>query len=80
MANLVSLGLPLDYYQTLPGKVAKVSLADVKRVVIKWIIPTKWPVLIVGPVGQSKDALQMRDLGPVRLVPATSGTTPGASK
>jgi zinc protease len=80
MANLVSLGLPLDYYQTLPGKVAKVSLADVKRVVTKWIIPTKWPVLIVGPVGQSKDALQKLDLGPVRLVPASQGTTPGASK
>ena len=79
MANLVSLGLPLDYYQTLPGKVAKVSLADVKRVVTKWIIPTKWPVLIVGPVGQSKDALRKLDLGPVRLVPA-QGTTPGASK
>jgi zinc protease len=79
MANLVSLGLPLDYYQTLPAKVAKVSLAEVKRVVTRWIVPTTWPVLIVGPVGQTKEALQKLNLGPVRFVPA-QGTTPGASQ
>ena len=78
MANLVSLGLPLDYYQKLPGRVAKVSRADVKRVVRKWLKPAQWPVLIVGPVGQSKDALQNLGLGPVRMVEA--GASAGAEK
>lgn len=79
MSNLVSLGLPLDYYQTLPAKVGKVSRADVKRVVRKWVKPAQWPVLIVGPVAQSKVALQNLGFGPVRMAPA-GGTAPGAAK
>ena len=79
MANLVSLGLPLDYYQTVAGRIAKVSRADVKRVVTKWVKPKQWPILIVGPVGASKEALEKLSLGPVRLSPAGGGE-PGASK
>jgi len=44
MANLVSLGLPLDYYRTYPAKVGRVSQADVKRVATRWIKPARWPV------------------------------------
>ncbi|MGZ6143106.1 MAG: M16 family metallopeptidase, partial [Myxococcales bacterium] len=44
MGNLVSLGLPLDYYKKLPARIAKVSRADVKRVVTKWVKPDRWPV------------------------------------
>jgi zinc protease len=79
MANLVSLGLPLDYYQTVAGRIAKVSRADVKRVVKKWVKPKLWPILVVGPVGSSKQALEKLGLGPVRLSPAGGGE-PGASK
>jgi zinc protease len=79
MANLVSLGLPLDYYQTVAGRVSRVTRADVKRVVRKWIKPREWPVLIVGPVGQSKEALQNLGLGSVRMVSTQAGT-PGATK
>jgi zinc protease len=78
-ANLVSLGLPLDYYQTVAGRISKVSQADVKRVVNKWIQPAQWPILIVGPVGSSKEALQKLDFGAVRLSPAGGGA-PGASQ
>jgi zinc protease len=79
MANLVSLGLPLDYYQTVAGRVSRVTRTDVKRVVRKWIKPREWPVLIVGPVGQSKEALQNLGLGSVRMVSTQAGT-PGATK
>jgi zinc protease len=78
MANLVSLGLPLDYYQTVAARISKVSQADVKRVVTRWIKPAQWPILIVGPVGSSKEALQKLDYGAVRLSPAGGGS-PGAS-
>ncbi|HEY2030403.1 MAG TPA: insulinase family protein [Myxococcales bacterium] len=78
MANIVSLGLPLDYYQTVAAKVGKVSRADVKRVVRKWVKPKEWPILIVGPVQDSKDALQKLGFGPVRMAPA--GGAVGAAK
>jgi zinc protease len=78
MGNLVSLGLPLDYYRTFAARVGKVSKADVKRVVRKWIKPERWPVVIVGPVAQSKEALEKLNLGPVSVVPAVPAGKPAA--
>jgi len=80
MANLVSLGLPLDYYRTFAARVGKVSRADVKRVATRWITPSRWPVVIVGPVAQSKEALKKLNLGPVSVKPAVpNGKTSAAS-
>ena len=79
MGNLVSLGLPLDYYRTFPARVGKVSHADVKRVVKKWITPGRWPVVIVGPVEQSKEALERLNLGPVSIAPAVPAGKPSAA-
>ena len=79
MANLVSLGLPLDYYRTFASRVSKVSQADVRRVAAKWISPSRWPVVIVGPVAQSKDALEKLNLGPVSIAPAVPGGKPSAA-
>jgi len=81
MANLVSLGLPPDYYRTFAARVNKVSRADVKRVVTRWITPTRWPVVIVGPVAQSKEALEKLNLGPVSIAPAVpNGKTSASSR
>ena len=79
MANLVSLKLPLDYYRTFASRVAKVSQADVRRVATRWIAPARWPVVIVGPVAQSKDALEKLNLGPVSVAPAVPGGKPSAA-
>ena len=79
MGNLVSLGLPLDYYRTFPARVNKVSQADVKRVVTQWITPERWPVVIVGPVAQNKEALEKLNLGPVSVAPAVPAGKPSAS-
>ena len=79
MGNLVSLGLPLDYYRTFAARVEKVSRADVRRVVRKWITPARWPVVIVGPVEQSKEALEKLKLGPVSIAPAVPGSRPSAA-
>ena len=68
----------LDYYKTLPGRIAKVSQKDVKRVVTKWIKPDRWPVVIVGPIGQSRAALEKLNLGPVTIAPAP-GSAPKTS-
>jgi zinc protease len=79
MGNLVSLGLPLDYYRTFPARVNKVSQSDVKRVVTQWITPERWPVVIVGPVAQSKEGLEKLNLGPVTVSPAVPAGKPSAS-
>ena len=76
MANLVSLGLPLDYYRTLPARIARVGQRDVKRVVSRWMKPLQWPVVIVGPVGQSKGDLEKLGLGPVSVAPAPGVAPP----
>ncbi len=79
MNNLVSLRLPLDYYRTFAGRVGNVSRMDVKRVVSRWITPERWPIVIVGSVQQSKDALQKLNLGPVTIAPAVPSGKPSAS-
>ena len=73
------IGLPLDYYRTYADRVGKVSRAEVKRVVTKWVTPARWPVVIVGPVAQSKEALEKLNLGPVSIAPAVPGAKPSAS-
>ncbi|HUJ26912.1 MAG TPA: pitrilysin family protein [Myxococcales bacterium] len=70
LSNLVSIGLPLDYYRTVAGRIAKVSKGDIRRVVRRWITPLAWPVIIVGPIAGSKDALQALNLGAVTVAPA----------
>ena len=72
LAGLYSLGLPLDYYKTLPGRVEKIGKPDIARVVKKWLHPERWPVLIVGPVAGSEDALRKLGLGPVELRAASA--------
>ncbi|HTO96879.1 MAG TPA: pitrilysin family protein [Myxococcales bacterium] len=80
MGNLVALGLPLDYYRNFAARVGKVSQAEVKKVVTEWITPERWPVLIVGPVAQSKEALEKLNLGPVTVTPAVPAAKPAAAR
>lgn len=76
LANLVALELPLEYYKTLPAKAARVSRPEMTRVVKKWIKPSAWPIVIVGPVGQSKSALEQLGYGPVTIAPAPGAGPP----
>jgi len=55
-----------------------VGQKDVQRVVKKWVKPAQWPVVIVGPVGQSRADLEKLDLGPVSIAPAP-GAAPAAA-
>ena len=62
-----------------PAKVGKVTQEDVQRVVTQLVKPDRWPVVIVGPVAQSKDALEKLNLGPVSIAPAVPAAKPSAS-
>jgi zinc protease len=70
LATISFNGLPLDYYRTVPDRIAKVTREDALRVAKRWIKPDQWPVIVVGPVGGAADALQALALGEVRLRPA----------
>jgi zinc protease len=67
LATISFNGLPLDYYRTVSARIARVTREDATRVAKKWLHPDRWPVIVVGPVGESIDALQALALGPVRL-------------
>ncbi len=69
MANLKVLGLPLDYYATLAGRVTALDKPRVMQAVHKLVLPDEWPVVIVGPKSLSEDQLGKLGLGPVVLVP-----------
>src|SRR5438309_17829 len=67
LATISFNGLPLDYYRTVEGRIAKVTRDDAARVAKKWIQPERWPVIVVGPVAGAIDGLQALALGEVRL-------------
>jgi zinc protease len=78
ISSLVLDGLPLDYYKTLPEEVGKVTKSDLSRVVSKYLKPTQWPVIVVGPRVGNEDKIRDLNLGPVE-VRSVDGK-PGASK
>lgn len=67
LATTVFNGLPPDYYRTVSGRIGKITRGDAVRVARKWIRPWQWPVVVVGPVGGTADALEALALGEVRL-------------
>jgi zinc protease len=78
VAVLAFNGLPLDYFRTLPARIARVSKADVARVAQRWIKPDAWPVVIVGPKAMSEEKLKAMDLGPVDVRAPADRSLPAA--
>jgi zinc protease len=69
IANLAVSGRPLDYFKTLPGKVAKVTAAEVARVAKKYLVLDAMPAVVVGPKAASEEKLKGLGVGPVELRP-----------
>lgn len=67
ISGLVLNGLPLDYFQTLPAQVAKVTKADIARVVSAYVKPNQWPVVVVGPRAENEEKIRDLKLGPVEV-------------
>jgi len=67
MTALALNGLPLDYYQTLPARVAKVDAAEVARVAKKYIVVNNMPAVVVGPKESSQEKLTAMKVGDVTL-------------
>ena len=70
MAGLVELALPLDYYATLPARVAAVQKSEVAAVIQKDITPVSWPVVVVGPKALAEDPIRQLGFGEIIEQPA----------
>jgi hypothetical protein len=55
-----------------------VTKADTSRVVSKYLKPTQWPVIVVGPRIGNEDKIRSLDLGPVEV--RSPDEKPGAPK
>jgi zinc protease len=67
LATAAALGLPLDWYARLPGRIAGVEAADVARVARAWIHPERMPVIVVGPRTEVEEKLRALQLGPLTV-------------
>lgn len=65
MTNLALNGMPLDYYATLPAKVAKVDAKEIARVAKKYFSSAKMPAVVVGPKALSQEKLTAMKIGDV---------------
>jgi len=78
ISGLVLDGLPLDYFKTLPEEVGRVTKSDISRVVSKYLKPSQWPVIVVGPRIGNEDKIRNLNLGPVEV--RSVDEKPGAPK
>jgi len=62
--NLSTIGRPLDWYATLPGRLGALSRDEVARVSHAYLEPGKLPVVVVGP-RKNQEGLAELQLGPV---------------
>jgi zinc protease len=66
--ELVTYGLPDDYYDDYTAKIAAVTAADVRRAAAQYIQPDKLAVVVVGDRQQIEAGIRALNLGPVRVV------------
>jgi zinc protease len=66
--ELVTYGLPDDYYNDYTAKIAAVTAADVRRAAAEYIKPDKLAVVVVGDRRQIEAGIRALNLGPVRVV------------
>lgn len=69
IAGLATLGMPLDYYRTAPAQAAALTRAEVAEAVRRWLHPDRWPIVVVGPAAEHREALEKLGLGAVEVRP-----------
>ncbi len=89
MASIYMYDLPLDYYQTLPGRVDAITATDVLDVAKKHLVPERMVVVAVGDRSKIDPQIGKLNLGTVayrdadgKEVPAgggSSSSSPGGS-
>jgi len=65
IGQLFIYNLPLDYYRTLPGKIDAVTIADVRRVAEKYLLPGSMVIVAVGDRSKIEPELLKLNFGKV---------------
>ncbi|MGI9105075.1 MAG: M16 family metallopeptidase [Pyrinomonadaceae bacterium] len=65
IGQLFIYSLPPDYYRTLPGKIDAVTIADVRRVAGKYLLPDSMVIVVVGDRSKIEPELLKLNLGKV---------------
>ena len=85
MAQIYSYDLPLDYYQTLPGRIEAMQASDVLAVAKKHLVPERMVVVAVGDRSVIEPQISKLNLGAIAYrdadgKEATSGTAAAPAK
>ncbi len=65
LTTLALNGLPLDYFATLPAKVAKIDAKEIARVAKKYFSTAKMPAVVVGPKALCQEKLTAMKVGEI---------------
>ena len=63
--ELLSLGLPLDYYDRYVDRINAVTAADVQRVARQYIDPDRFDILVVGDKAKIEAGIKALNEGPI---------------
>lgn len=63
--ELLSLGLPLDYYDRYVDRINAVTAADVQRVARQYIDPDRFDIVVVGDRSQIESGIKALNEGPI---------------
>ncbi|MFT3914008.1 MAG: pitrilysin family protein [Anaeromyxobacteraceae bacterium] len=67
IARLAVLGMPLDYYRSAPARAAALTREETAEVVRRWMHPERWPIVVVGAMGDHRAALEKLGQGAVEV-------------
>ena len=70
-SKVFTFDLPLDYYRELPGKLAAVSVADVRMAAQKYLHPDTMVILVVGDKAQVAGELPKLNRGDLQELDST---------
>lgn len=65
--ELLTFGLPLDYYDGYVARIMAVTAADVQRVAQKYLRPDRMSIVVVGDVAKIRPGIEALKLGPVSV-------------
>ena len=67
IGELLSFGLPLDYYDSYVQRVMAVTREDVQRVARKYLNPSRVAVVVVGDLAKVRSGIEALGLGPISV-------------
>src|SRR5690606_30249625 len=68
LADLVTYGLPLDYYDHYRARMAAVSADDVRRAARAHLRPDQYAIIVVGDTSAVRDGIEALQHGPLQQV------------